>query len=350
MGYSSTRILHVTETFASGVAYAIESYANSAHELEHHLVYAAPRAGQAATKPSDVFASVQRAQAGSHLTLARQMRSAARLVAPDVVHVHSTLAAAYMRPGLRPKIHPPIVYTPHCFAQERRDLSLLARLAISLTEKMLARRTSAYACCSPREAKVAAALSRGVPIVYVPNVGRSPIDPATSTKVPVQRIVGMGRLDKQKDPHCFLDVLQACRNRGLALSAEWIGAGTPEWICRFERANVHVTGWLSPEEVMQNLLRGGLYLHTASWEGYPLSILEAVKCRLTPVVRSVASYEGLDIPTGFKSAQEAARIIEALLDASVQRQQLGVWDRAVANNTMDIQRQALLAVYEKVMR
>lgn len=342
------RVAHVTETFASGVAHAIESFANNTNTFEHHLVFAAPRAGHAAAEPSSVFASVHQISEGSHLSTARRMRATVRTLQPDLVHVHSTIAGVYMRMRLREEQHPPLVYSPHCFAQQRCDLSLLARLGISWTEGLLSRRTSAYACCSPREASIATALGAGVPIAYVPNVGRPAMRPKDHTDSLAQRIVGMGRLTSQKDPQCFLDIVQACRERGLGYSAEWLGTGTPEWISRCQRAGVHVTGWLSPHQVTQNLLRGGLYLHTASWEGYPLAILEAVNCRLVPVVRLIDSYRGLDIPTAFADISEAVATIERLSDESFAREQLHAWDIALTANTPTSQGQALSGLYERV--
>src|SRR6185295_18437782 len=94
------------------------------------------------------------------LNLWRSLRAAVADVRPDVVHLHSSMAGALGR--LQPPLpgRPAVVYSPHCFAFERRDILRERRWAYRLAEFVLARRTDAFICVSPHEAQLARNLTR----------------------------------------------------------------------------------------------------------------------------------------------------------------------------------------------
>ena len=69
---------------------------------------------------------------------------------PDLIHLHSSWAGLLGR--LVPLGRRKIVYTPHCYAFERRDLSQVVRIGLWLVEKILSRRNAGVFAVSPREA------------------------------------------------------------------------------------------------------------------------------------------------------------------------------------------------------
>ena len=47
-------------------------------------------------------------------------------------------------------------------------------------------------------------------------------------------------------------------------------------MARLAEAGVEVTGWLPRDEVARQLERADVYLSTSSWEGMPVSVIEAM--------------------------------------------------------------------------
>ena len=66
---------------------------------------------------------------------------------------------------------------------------------------------------------------------------------------------------------------------------------------------------LPRDEVMIRLKESDLYLHTAAWEGMPLTILEASKLHVPMVIRSIGATENLNYPFLAKTSVEMAKQI-----------------------------------------
>ena len=95
-----------------------------------------------------------------------------------------------------------LVYSPHCFAFERRDLSPVIRMLVRAAERVLARNTDTFAACSPAEARAAVqavAASAAPAVIHVPNVARVPALAMLEHRDP-NRVVTVGRIGAQKDP------------------------------------------------------------------------------------------------------------------------------------------------------
>ena len=58
---------------------------------------------------------------------------------------------------------------------------------------------------------------------------------------------------------------------------------------------------------MRRLKDADLYLHTAAWEGMPLTILEAAKLHLPMIIRSIGATKELNYPFLAQDPQEMAR-------------------------------------------
>lgn len=104
----------------------------------------------------------------------------------------------------------------------------------------------------------------------------------------------VGRIAPQKDPKFFADVVAELRKDDVPLEAVWIGDGDGDLRRLLTEARIRVTGWLSPSGV-EELLRGSVYVHSARYEGFPLSILDAAACRAPIVARRIAAVEHTDL-------------------------------------------------------
>jgi len=280
------KVLHVVESFASGVASAVIEYVANSPQCDHYLLYAGRKDAPLDTTKLDLFAGAE-AMAKGHIARAVQLRRMQRALNIDIVHGHSTYGGVYARSARFDK-RTKILYTPHCFAFERTDIPALARAAILIVEKALSIRTTTVAGCSRREVELAQRLRRGMAAFYLPsvvpdyNVQSGPESSALS-------LVGAGRMSFQKDIPFFLEIVQQFRDSGSAATFTWIGGGTEQEEAALIDAGVEVTGWLNGSQVLDRLSASTVYLHTARWEGFPLGVLDAIAAGVPSVIRRTPS-------------------------------------------------------------
>ncbi len=332
-------VLHVVESWGAGVRAAVLRYAAATPEYEHHVLRGTGRS-EFASDGEHVFASVRDLPAGA-LAAHRAIRDTARELRPAVVHAHSSYAGAFVRATLRDRAAQRIVYSPHCFAFERRDLSPAVRLAVRALEFMLAGNTDTIAACS--RAELATASRFGVRAAYVPNVP-STTSPAAVT--PTEGVVAVGRIGAQKAPGFFRDVVALLRTTA---TATWVGDGDDtDARADLERSGIRVTGWLPSAAAQFTVAGAAAYVHTADWEGFPIAILEAIELGVPVVAREVPTLKGAIATPGLTTpAQVAAAVDELIVGGPVARERnLSAWRELLAGNTAEHQAAALRSLYE----
>lgn len=335
------RVLHVAQPSGGGVPHAVARYAaTTAGDVEHHLL-AVPDVD---VDPS-LFASVRHLPRGT----ARRVRSvglAVREVGADLVHAHSSFAGGYARladPGV------PVVYQPHCFVFDDPGRATWKRAAFQWAEAAMARRTAVTVALTSHEAALARQLLSTSRVMQVPNVADAP---AVEREQPLvhgpgaHRVVMTGRISPQKDPQWFAAAARAIRE-GSRTDVEvlWLGDGDPAARAELTAAGVMVTGWLDPQAVMSALDEADVYLHSAAYEGFPLSLLEAWARDVPAVIRRAAWTTGLSLDVVETPDQAAAQVLTVLRDgiAATNTQAQGRRQRAVM--TRERQRKALLDIY-----
>lgn len=352
------KVLHVTDTMASGVGRVVESIAANYKDAKHSLIYSTKRAGKAGIAHPEGFEEIIK-MPDSHAERLRHLPSYVSAIAPDIVHAHSAYAGFYVRATLRHGHPYRIVYTPHCYAFLRTDVPLMVRNATRMAERALARNTDYVAACSPYEAYLAGELASGSVAGFVPNVASGSFSAATpelSTQLAPRAvddvawtdrltICSSGRIAVQKDPGFFADVVTAARELGMDVHAVWIGDGDAELRERLLDAEVAVTGWLSPDEVSGMLGSSDVYVSTSLWEGFPLTLAEATSLGVPSVVRHRPVYDGLAIPTVAGGAREIARTLRVLQRDSEREKLLSEWREALAINDVQGQIDALHEAY-----
>lgn len=340
----SLRVLHVVDVFSAGVATAVMEYTRSTPELDHHLVCRVPQAVLDDTDRTS-FASVTTLSEGARADL-QKLGATIATIGPEVVHAHSSLAGAVLR-GVPPRRRRPyrLVYTPHCYAFERRDVSLPVRRAFWLVEAALARGADVVAACSRREAELARTLHRRGQVVVVPNIAEEQ-GPTGDDRIDPNLVVGLGRLSPQKDPDFFAAAVGELRTRRPELTAQWVGGGDAAFADRLSSEHVHVTGWVAKSEAMKRLGTAALYLHSATWEGEPMALLEAQALGVPIVARAIPALSDAPPEALATTPQALAELAEAVLASPDQaRRNLAAWHRYFQHNTRDGQRHALLQAY-----
>lgn len=335
-------VLHVVESYGAGTASALHQYVQATPELEHHLLRRLrPDDDHADDGELAWFHTVEDLPQGVWPAI-RAVRRRSHAVQPDVVHAHSSLGGAFTRLALR-RGAPALVYTPHCFATERLDLSPAARRGVGLVERVLARNTDAFAGCSLRELDITRGWGRRPRRLWVPNVTDVEAQPTASDDA---FIATLGRITAQRDPDFFVEVVTALRKRVPGLAARWIGGGDPAAIARLEAAGVEVTGWLPRSEALALLGRARLYVHTARWDGAPMSLIEATALGVPSLALSTPALTGQAAEWQATSATALAELAATAWSSPETREHiLGDWRAAYAGNTRSAQAAALRTAY-----
>jgi len=347
-----TTVLHVTDCYAGGIPVAIEAYVrNSPPGVEHHLLAQIPDGAPVDDTLSDCFASVT-ALGRRRLAAVRAIRRVRRRTGADIVHAHSSFAGAYARVALRSSPRTRIVYTPHCYAFERADLSVWSRRMFRAVEWLLSFNVETIAACSEGEAEAAERRGPLRPrVVHVPNVVAVPLpddrrdDPGQHRPL---RVASLGRIAPQKDPMRFAEAIASIRASGVEVAPVWMGGGRVEDVTRLERAGVDVTGWIPHAEVGSRLVQSDVYLHTAAWEGFPLAVLEAVQAGVPTLVRPIAAFgvvpDALTLEGGLE-AMVASRLAGPQAFAAWAERNVSRWSERLKDHTPARQRAALAEAY-----
>jgi glycosyltransferase involved in cell wall biosynthesis len=311
------RILHVVEALGSGIATALEDYIRSTPGHAHTVLgYRRPSA-QTGDRLERLATRLLLLPEG-RLAQIRTVRRWVRELRPDVIHAHSTYAGLYVRGFVRAPAAT-LIYTPHAYPFERRDIPAALRGVYWLIEALLSLRGGCVAAVGPREAKLAERLPGKQVVVHLPNVVRSvrPAPPASvqdSSAEGKLRLAMLGRISPQKGPDFFRHAVELSQASALPLRWIWIGGGAAADERALREAGAEVTGWVSRSEALGWLTTADVYVHTAAWEGLPVSLLEAAALGLPIVARRIPALESLGLPLLCDSPEALVAALRPLLD------------------------------------
>jgi glycosyltransferase involved in cell wall biosynthesis len=158
-------------------------------------------------------------------------------------------------------------------------------------------------------------------------------------------IAGNGRLSHQKDPHFFAEAFTRVVDLLPGVGAVWIGGGDQHYVDELSECGVRVTGWLSRDAALQVLSTCSVYLHTALWEGFPISILEASAMGLPVIARNRPYLRGIEMPMVVESPRDVVDLVAGLLDEEAQAAAAELTRRALSSNSDVRQHDALSDLY-----
>ena len=131
----------------------------------------------------------------------------------------------------------------------------------------------------------------------------------------------------------------------LPLKWIWIGGGEAADERALRETGAEVTGWLSRSQALGWLATADVYVHTAAWEGLPVSLLEAAALGLPIVARRIPALESLGLPLLCDSPEALVAALRPLVDER-RRDALRVHSRLLAEHHQPMaQRQALELAY-----
>lgn len=299
------RILHVTTCYAGGVSRAIETAVRLAPSHEHHILWAGTE-----EPPQDLYDSVT-AFPSMVLRYLSVLNEAIVRISPEIIHAHSSWAGVVARLASRGRSK--LAYEPHCYKFDDPDVNDVLRVTYRGVEKLLARRADVTVVLSDHERRLAKSLSTRMPTHYIPNAPflREPADVQGHSEK--REVTMIGRIAPQKDPGFFAAVCEAVKSTDPTISFKWIGDGDIPQKRLLLQTGVEVTGWLDRESLASQLRETGLYLHSAKYEGFPLSILDAAAMGVPIIARDIAAIEGTPL-WRVGSVEEASKAVRLILN------------------------------------
>ncbi|MBG6085435.1 glycosyltransferase family 4 protein [Zhihengliuella flava] len=299
------KILHVTECYAGGVSRAINSLSEATKQHSHSII----KHGVDRPEP-ELFDRVEDLGKG-HLRRFRAVYRAFRSFSPDLVIAHSSWAGFYARSTLPPRT---VLYEPHCYVFDDPGRTWIARQTYRAAEKLFAPLSLGTLVLSEHEDRLAKELHRRGKRFALPNAPTLPVlESAERRKTMLSsgylNVVMVGRLAPQKDPDFFASVAQLVHGSGIRLT--WIGDGDAAYRHKLEGAGVEVTGWLDAAALQERLKAADIYFHSASYEGFPLSVLDAWAVGLPVFSRDIPCFAGTGVKT-VQSEADAAQLLVGL--------------------------------------
>ncbi len=287
----------------------------------------------------------------------RELAKAVGDFRPDIISVH-TAKAGWIGRLVASRLGIPAVYTPHGWPFGGR-FSSLAGFGFRLAEKALANRAAAIVCVCRYERDLAlrhgVAESSRLHVIYngvrdVPAELRA--DPAAS---PI-RLVSVARFQAPKDHETLLRALATAR------SAEWqmdlVGDGPLLERTRSLAASLgiserlHFLGYQPAPERL--LARAQVFVLSSRSEGFPRSLLEAMRAGLPVVASGVGGVPeavsdgntGVLVPAG--DFRELASALARLLADSTLRQRMGSQARLAYEASFGLERmvEATVSLYD----
>lgn len=357
------KIVHILESTATGTLSMVCLIANGLVEEGHdvEVIYSlrpdTPEGLSSLFDEKVKLRHVQMKNASLLRTLAT-LRSTLRQLDPDIVHLHSSFAGFLGRIStLMVLRRTAFFYSPHCISFMRRDISRLKRIVFVSLERFAGLRRCVYVACSESE-RLVVRRSLRQPVELVENaVGTSLLNVDASETGACQDglcVLTVGGVRAQKNPALFAQIARRLAHRKLRFV--WIGDGDEELKRDLREAGVEVTGWLEHAQAMRWLGRTDVYLSTSSWEGMPVSVVEAMMAGRPVVVSDCAGnidvVRHLETGAIFSNADEGAALVERIVDDPVFRSALASRARSEAQLRFSKARffEQLAPVYEDELR
>jgi glycosyltransferase involved in cell wall biosynthesis len=305
----SIRVLHLSLSHGGGIITAMETYIQNSPSVEHFLIANVDESCTINFSEGVKISKVYNVNLNFSGVVA--IYTAFKEVKPTHIHLHSSHAGAVGR--LLFPFFKNIIYTPHCYAFERTDVSYFVNKLFFSIEWLLSLKPTLVAGCSPREVDLGnrlglSRLLKNKENVFLTNYSvpqKQWLPEAIDTKT----VVMVGRICPQKDPKFFVDTYNELSQLDNSIKFVWLGGGGNEEVLDLESNGISCTGWLTKDKLLEQLRSSALYFHCAAWEGNPMSVLEAAAIGMPITGRRISSLESIGLTTLADTPKECAILI-----------------------------------------
>lgn len=276
------KLLHISETFVSGVYTYIKQICN---HLEHNSLFEVYVIYSSEREETNLLNLAQDFPSNVHLInipMSREislekdfsslinLRREIKKIQPDIIHLHSSksgIIGRFASLGVKAKKY----YTPHGYSFIRQDISKnkkkiyflielfsntispVVTIACGDSEFDLAKKIDSKAICIRNGVD-----TENIHLAFKPQTNKKPI------------IGTSGRISTQKNPKLFNEIASKFPQYDFI----WIGDG--DLTNDLTAKNITITGWKSHKETLDITNSFDIFLSTSSWEGLPFNIIEAM--------------------------------------------------------------------------
>lgn len=333
-------IIHVLEPFATGVTTAVSSIARELPDFTHIVVHGSRNWTESTDNIKKRFPAgvsfVDWKHAAREISLSGDLKALRSLMAilksytqknlknneQIVVHLHSSKAGFLGRLTCFLLGIKAVIYTPHCGAFLRTDISTIKRKLYRSFEWIGGIFGGRVVGCGASEAELYKKLGKNT--TYVSNGVAINKEQITRNRENSRNLISFtGIASFQKDPDMWSAVASACAGtaREEGFSFCWIGdgpeAGELKEAASQNKDSIILTGWKNAKEVGELLNKTALFFSAAAWEGLPYGVLEAMASGCALLLRNVPGNRELVIPGGngllFNTKEEASGCIKTML-------------------------------------
>ncbi|WP_268848385.1 glycosyltransferase [Flavobacterium aestivum] len=277
-----TKIVHISETFVSGVYTYIRQltyFCSKDDRFQNFVIYSGERSETNDDFiKEDFFPNVEfrRITMSREISPLKDLKSLIKIILeirkikPEIIHVHSSKAGVLGRIArlFYPKAK--LFYTPHGYSFIREDISGNKKQVYYLLEKIITKIFGGtIIACGDYEFIKAEGLGKAELIrngVDIDSVSKH-IRPYNNQKFTIGT---SGKIYIPKNPELFNKLALKLPNYQFV----WIGDG--ELKDKLTAENIIITGWKSNNETLKLANEFDVFLSTSSWEGLPFNIIEAM--------------------------------------------------------------------------
>ncbi|WP_337957998.1 glycosyltransferase [Guptibacillus sedimenti] len=294
----SLKVLHVGEYVKGGVATYINevtSYQNKHNDIsEVYLMVSKNYSDKqySLNRENIIFYDYLR-KPGYILKAIFDVHKAINRIKPDIVHVHSTFAGIFVRiPFFMKKSKPKIIYCSHGWSF-LMDVSKKSKIAYSIVERALARKTDLIVNISKNEQNKS--LQYKLPInksiVIYNGISEKVSKNAVSLEISIDphkiNVLFVGRFDKQKGLDILIDFFNKYPNKKISLYL--IGDGVLDNQHLDIPENVINIGWVDNYKLDSYYQMFDAIIMPSRWEGFGLVAVEAMKNKKPVIVSNIGA-------------------------------------------------------------
>jgi glycosyltransferase involved in cell wall biosynthesis len=355
------RVLHASALLSPGLAAML---AVATHELvrsgvRQTVLHVGPEGGTppelaAMFDPQVRLVALDPPESGGHWAHVRALRAALQVELAsrrhDVVHLHGVRAGLAGRLALSALAEPPSAfYSPHGLGSLDARRPLAGKLA-GWAERAVAFAGSHPVAGGLAEAREIERLTGRVASVLEQAIDAAFFDVMHRPEKP-PRVLAVGRIVPRRQPELFAELAARFQYAGAQVRFVWAGEGDADLSQALRASGVELTGWLTPDALREELARADVLVQTASCEGMPLAVAQAMAAGVPCVLSDVPGHRDLVVHelTGLLAPDVSglALQVRALLDDPALARRIGEAARRDAWLRFHPQRfgDALLALY-----
>jgi hypothetical protein len=343
------KVLHITDALNGGILTAIKNLTQHVQKCDHYVLWDS-HADTPVPKASELTFNNFRME-GGHFSKIQQIKKTVRLIKPDVIHLHSSLSGLY---GRVIPLKPPVCYSAHAFAFERKDISKLRALFFRIVESALQINTHTNILFWPIEEKHIKQLlwKRNTKITdalwinLISKIEKVSYIPADTSK----QLLVIGRVAPAKDPEFVVTIQNELTKRNLELKIKWFGARDYAQISQLKANGIEGLLWTSQEEVLrEQIVKSKAILITSKWEVGPYTFYESLSLGRNVVARDLESINILGVKC-HPTVKEFCDEIESLLENDYAKRSFEAQVKSVLGYYKKTSTQDIEHLYERIFK